>query len=101
MANLNGPGGFLSSKIGKIGVGILSGNYGAAFNAALDGTSLGATLANLGNKVDELEKYKFSNTVPESGSIWYYFVIICWNSATVPSGANNRIMIDSFSSAIP
>ena len=54
MANLNGPGGFLSSKIGKIGVGILSGNYGAAFNAALDGTSLGATLANLGNKVDEL-----------------------------------------------
>ena len=54
MANLNGPGGFLSSKVGKIGVGILSGNYGAAFNAALDGTSLGATLANLGNKVDEL-----------------------------------------------
>mgnify|MGYP001424044178 CR=1 FL=1 len=54
MANLNGPGGFLSSKMGKIGVGILSGNYGAAFNAAIDGTSLGASLANLGNKVDEM-----------------------------------------------
>ena len=54
MANLNGPGGFLSTKMGKIGVGILSGNYGAAFNAAIDGTSLGAALANLGNKVDEM-----------------------------------------------
>ena len=54
MANLNGPGGFLSTKMGKIGVGILSGNYGAAFNAAIDGTSLGASLANLGNKVDEM-----------------------------------------------
>ena len=54
MANLNGPGGFLSSKMGKIGVGILSGNYGAAFNAAIDGTSLGASLANLGNRVDEM-----------------------------------------------
>jgi len=54
MANMNGPGGFLSTKMGKIGVGILSGNYGAAFNAAIDGTSLGATLANLGNRVDEM-----------------------------------------------
>ena len=67
MANLNGPGGFLSTKMGKIGVGILSGNYGAAFNAAIDGTSLGASLANLGNKVDELGLGGILGAIPGLG----------------------------------
>ena len=67
MANLNGPGGFLSSKWGKVGVGILSGNYGQAFNAALDGTSLGASLANFGNKVDELGLGGVLGSIPGLG----------------------------------
>ncbi len=58
---------FLGSKMGKIGMGILQGNYGAAFNAAVDGTGLGAMLANFGNQIDSAGLGGILGSIPGLG----------------------------------
>ena len=48
-------------------MGILQGNYGAAFNAAVDGTGLGAMLANFGNQIDSAGLGGILGSIPGLG----------------------------------